>query len=251
MNSIFTRAAYGAFRFCKKHSTVILAVAATAGLGATVYTSIKAYQNIEDDVRNAGNIDNKKLGKIILKDSIVPICLGLATVSCIAGETIIDIKKEKSLTATIALVQGGFQRYREGLIELHGKEADNEVMEFISARGGYEYHYSGDVGPDQKVWWVDPISNQKILSYERQVLDGEYHFQRNFIMRGYADLNEFLTFVGMKPVEGCENLGWSSSDGYYWVDVEHTRIGEDENGIPIMRFDFIFSPDESYMEDWL
>ena len=74
------------------------------------------------------------------------------------------------------------------------------------------YHQIGLDTPDEKVIFYDEISGESITCYEREIMDAEYHLNRNFVMRGYASLNEFYEFLGLPQTERGEELGWTMSD---------------------------------------
>lgn len=243
------------YRFCKKNSVVILGVAAIAGLGATAYAVAKAVPKAQKSLEKAKEEKGEELTKVeeveaVAKDYILPAAFGVATSACIVGMILSSKNREAQLVSAYGLVSNGFQAYREKLIELKGPEVDIEVRDAL-AREHCDFHIIGLERPDEKVLWYDELSGQTIRAYEREVMDAEYHLNRNFVMRGYATLNEFYTFIGMKPTKEGECLGWSASDGYYWIDIQHRRIDNpDEGGEPMYAVEFIFSPDESWMEDW-
>ena len=76
-------------------------------------------------------------------------------------------------------------------------------------------------------------------------MDAEYHLNRNFILRGETNLNEFYEFLGLEPTDaGCE-LGWDlwSGEMYYgnsWIDFEHHLVTSD-NG-DYYRIEYPFEP---------
>mgnify|MGYP000867048717 CR=1 FL=1 len=62
-----------------------------------------------------------------------------------------------------------------------------------------------------------------------QVLQAEYHLNRNFALGGgFITLNQFYEFLGIEPVPGGDEVGWMVSDGLYWVDFDHQRTVVDD-----------------------
>lgn len=242
-------------RFLKKNSSVILMVCALVGLGATVYTVSKAVPKAQKAIKEAEEEKGEPLTrmetvKAVAPDCIVPAAICIATAGCIIAETVIDIRKEKALTAAVGLVQSGFNNYRNALIELHGEEADREVIAHM-ARTDCEFHQIGLDSPDEKVIWYDELSGKSVEAYEREIMDAEYHFNRNFVMRGYASLEELYIFLGIDPPKGSDKLGWTSSDGYMWVDFQHRLLtSTDDPGTPIYSIDFVFAPSADYLSEW-
>ena len=86
------------------------------------------------------------------------------------------------------------------------------------------------------------------MRYEREVIDAEYHFNRNFTMRGYAFLNEFYEFLGLPMTEYGRIAGWSMSSGIMWVDFEHRLIDNDDGGTACYSIDMVFPPE--VLEEW-
>lgn len=243
-------------RFIKKNSAIILAIAGVIGVGAAVYTTAKAVPKAQEKIKEAEDKKGKELDGYetfvaAAPSYILPASITVATVACIVGGAVIGRKHEKSLIAAYGLVDSSFKRYRSKLIDLHGEEADREIRDAVCRE--YCDVCLRDIDfPDGKYIWVDDISGRTIEAYERQVMEAEYHLNRNFTMRGYATLNEFYNFLGLPETEEGERIGWSMSDGYTWIDVEHRRLDNpDENGTPCYAIDFIFGPDAECLEDWV
>jgi hypothetical protein len=67
------------------------------------------------------------------------------------------------------------------------------------------------------------------------VINAEYHFNRNYAMRGSAYLNELYEFLGLEKTEAGSVLGWDClrlAEEYEacWVDFDH-RIVRLEDGL--------------------
>ena len=78
---------------------------------------------------------------------------------------------------------------------------------------------------------------------EKEVMDAEYHINRNFALRGETNLNEFYEFLGLDPTDaGCE-IGWDIySDEYafekLWIDFEHHLVVT-EDGTEYYRIEIV------------
>lgn len=146
-----------------------------------------------------------------------------------------------------ALLRNYHKEYRDKLIELHGEEADAEIRNAM-IREHCNFHPLDSDVPDGKVIFYDEISGESIMRYEREVIDAEYHFNRNFTMRGYAFLNEFYEFLGLPMTEYGRIAGWSMSSGIMWVDFEHRLIDNDDGGTACYSIDMVFPPE--VLEEW-
>lgn len=98
--------------------------------------------------------------------------------------------------------------------------------------------------------YYDEISGETFVRYEREIMDAEYHLNRNFVMRGYASLNEFYEFLGLPQTLYGDSVGWSITDGEMWIDFEHALISRDDGGEPIYMINTIIPPDADYLREW-
>ena len=113
------------------------------------------------------------------------------------------------------------------------------------------YNHIGCDVPDEKATWVEEISGESIDAYEKEIIDAEYHFNRNFTMRGYASLNELYEFLGMPQTEYGKSVGWTTSDGIFWVDFEHRIVNNGDDGGPCVYSIWpIFELSADYLEEW-
>lgn len=236
----------------KNAAPTFLTILGMSGVVGTTISGIK--QNQKACIAMKKNNDrNEQLSMVDKAVILIPIyaptfLLGLSTMTCILGANILNKKNQASLASAYALIDNSYKEYRNKLIELHGEEADIEVRDAI-ARQHCDFHKIGMDIPDKKVKFVDSVSGRYIIAYEREIMDAEYHFNRNFVLRGYASLNEFYEFLGLPSTDEGEKKGWSISYGYYWIDFEHNKV-VDKNGETYYVIDTIFPPEEDYMEDW-
>ena len=70
----------------------------------------------------------------------------------------------------------------------------------------------------------------------------EYHLNRNYILRGYAYLNEFYVFLGIEETDYGSVLGWApNDDGMYWIDFNHSKTVLDD-GLEVYIIEMPFEP---------
>lgn len=84
------------------------------------------------------------------------------------------------------------------------------------------------------------------------VIEAEYHFNRNFALRDYADLNELYSFLGLPQTEYGATVGWGryageSVYGYQWVDFVHIKEHMDD-GTEYYRISIPFGPTADYLD---
>lgn len=230
--------------FFAKNSPTILTCIGAAGMISTVIFAVKATPKAIELLEEEKKAQGEELTKVDIVLTAGPayiptIALGTATLACFFGANVLSQKQTRSLTAAYALLERTYNDYRNKLIELHGEEMDKEIRDAI-VRDHANYHVIDCDIPENKLIWYDDISGNSVSRYEREIIDAEYHLNRNFTMRGYATLNEFYEFLGMPLTEYGERMVWSMEEGYSWIDFEHRLINRDDGGTPIYSIDSAF-----------
>lgn len=240
--------------YLKRNSSTILTFLGGIGVGVTAVLvaqeTPKAIQMLEMAKEKKGS-DLTILEKtVVAVPCYAPaIATGTATIVCIFSANILNKKRQGQISSAYALLDRYHKEYRNTLIRLKGEEVDQEIRTEM-ARKHCDFHQIGLDVPDGKVIFYDEISEETIECYEREIMDAEYHLNRNFVMRGYASLNEFYEFLGLPQTDYGEEMGWSMSDGYCWIDFQHRQINQDDGGTPIYVIDMMFPPESDYMRDW-
>lgn len=240
--------------YLRRNSSTILTCIGAVGVVVTAVMSVratpKAIKLLDEATKEKGEeLTTLEVIKTAAPVYIPPVMIGASTLVCLFGANILSQKSQASLASAYALLENYHKEYRKTLIRLHGEEIDIEVRNEM-ARAHCGYHHIGLDVPDGKFIFYDEISGDSITCYEREIMDAEYHLNRNFTMRGYASYNEFRMFLGLSRVEYGEELGWTMSDGYSWIDFEHRLISQDDGGTEIYSIDMIFPPTSDYMREW-
>ena len=71
--------------------------------------------------------------------------------------------------------------------------------------------------------FYDSFSKRYFQSTIEQVIQAEYHLNRNFVLGGYVTLNQFYEFLGIAQLKETEELGWAIEDEFYWIDFNHSK----------------------------
>lgn len=251
--NVLNKVYYGAGRFIKVNAPTILSVIAVVGVIGTSVSVGKATLKASKKLQEATDAKQEPLNNVEIIATIAPIyipsiILGGSTIACILGANILNKQSQAALTSAYALANQSFKEYRNTLIELHGEEADKEIRDAIV--GKYcNYHQTGVDEPDEKLCFYEPFSKEILHMYEKEIVDAEYHLNRNFVLRGYATLNEWFKFLGLPETDYGDELAWSVCDGYSWVDFEHCMIRE-LDGSTYYRIDYPFEPDMEWKDQW-
>ena len=85
------------------------------------------------------------------------------------------------------------------------------LQERINARYGWNSEHAKPEGP---VTFYEPLSTRYFERTINEVLEAEYHLNRNFILRGEVSLNEFYEFLGLEKTDDGNKYGWSQICGF-------------------------------------
>ena len=143
--------------FLKKNSSTILTCIGAAGLVATTITAVKATPKavmlIEEAEAEKGD-ELTKLEKVkIAGPAYIPtVVLGVSTLACIFGASILNKRGQASLMSAYALVDSKYKDYRKKVNELYGDEAGTKIRSEI-AKEKYEENPIPVEGEDKRLYY--------------------------------------------------------------------------------------------------
>lgn len=229
-----------ASNFYKRHATTILTCLGGAGVVATSITAVKAtpkaLQLLEDAKKEKGE-ELTKIEKIkIAGPKYIPsILIGTGTLACIFGANIMNKRHQAALVSAYTLIDRSFKEYKQKLKELYGQETHEKIVDAIAVEKAKEVgihaeclcnscDLSGEVVCGEPVLFYEEYSNRYFESTIEQVIAAEYHLNRNFVLRGYSDLNELYDFLGLETTDYGSSVGWAVEDELYWIDFNHRKV---------------------------
>lgn len=231
--------------FVNRNGSTILTGFAGVGLVATAVLTAQATPKAMTRVKNAREEKGEELTKMEVVVAaapayIPPIATGFATLACMFGANALNKRQQASLMSAYALVDSSYKEYKKKVEELYGEGANNNVQAEIAKD---KYEESELVPDDGMKLFYDDFSGRLFESTIEKVKDAEYNLNRDLSMRGYATLNEFYEYLGLVPIDGGDELGWSAAMNfeYYWqqwIDFSHhkTPMGDDLECIIITMF---------------
>ena len=245
--------------FLKKNSATILTVAAAAGVITTSVLSAKAAIKAS---RVLAHKEDEKGEKLTFEETISavwtiyvpPVVAGMSTIACVFGANILNQRQQASLASAYALVDSSYKEYKAKLKELYGEEAHNNIVDAIAAEkcedvhvyaGGLTSAYTQEIESDAEPrLFYDEYSGRYFETTIEKVLLAEYHLNRNYILRGFARLNEFYEFLGLEPTDYGETVGWDICGAIYWIDFNHRKafIGDDNDGFECYIIEMPYYP---------
>lgn len=243
----------------KRHGSTILTVAGGVGVVLTTITAIKATPKALESLEEAKKEKNEELTTIekikIAGPKYVPtILIGTGTIACIFGANIMNTRHQAALVSAYTLVDSSFKEYKQKLKELYGEETHNNVIDAIAVEkvdrdwsiSGAYFGQSCDLANEEAcgepVLFYEEISGRYFESTIEQVLNSMYHLNRNYILRGYAYLNELYDFLGLEQNDYGSVMGWApNDDGEYWIEFNTRRTVLDD-GLEVYILELPFEP---------
>lgn len=251
-------------QFWHRNGSTILTFLGGAGVIATSLMTAKAVPKAMKLVNEAEQEKGEELTKWeiiqVAGPTYIPsILTGASTLVCIFGANHLNKHTQASLTSAYALLDQTFKRYRKEIVDLYGEEEDEEIMTTITIEKADETYihanYLGtscdlsveDQSSEHKLFY-EGYSNRFFESTIEQVMAAEYHTNRNYVLRGYAVLNELYEFLGLEDTEEGSVLGWAPlDDGMYWLDFNHKKA-ELKDGTEFYIIQMPFAPSVDYDE---
>lgn len=250
--------------FCKRHASTILTVAGGVGVVLTTVTAVKATPKaleVLEEAREKKGEDLASVEKIkIAGPKYIPTALiGTGTLVCIFGANLLNKHHQAALVSAYTLVDSSFKEYKQKLQELYGEETHNNVIDALAVEKvdrdwgvsgsyfGQSCNLANEEACGDPVLFYEENSGRYFESTIEQVLNAQYHLNRNHTLRGYVYLNEYFEFLGLETTDYGSVMGWAPTDeGEYWIEFNTRRTVLDD-GLEVYILETPFEP--SY-EPW-
>ena len=133
------------------------------------------------------------------------------------------------------MLNDAYQDYRDKLKELYGEDAHRKIMEAIAVEKADDVYIASDgfIGggsldieehnPDDNVLFYDSYSKRYFESSLNRVIQAEYYSNRDFAIGTQLSVNDFYGFLGLDPIDDGDEIGWTMSSGYSWIDFRHYK----------------------------
>lgn len=246
----------------KRGSPTILTCLGAAGVVATSVLAVKAtpkaIRRIRSDSRNNHDGDADAYTKIEAVRSAwlvyIPAAItGVSTIICIFGANALNKHQQAAITSAYALLDNAYRDYQDKLKEIYGEEAHQKILDAIAAEKAKDVYISseglcetnslsfGKPNPEDEVLFYDCFSNRYFTSTIPQVLEAEYHLNRNWTLGADICINDFYDFLGIERIKGGDVLRWFWEDGLSWIDFNHRRTVLDD-GLEVNMIDICYEP---------
>lgn len=236
----------------KKHGPLILSVLGAAGVILTAKLASDAGKKIgrleaetPDFVEYDLFYEEPQQTVSTLGLYLPTIVCGVATIGCILSSSFLSQKRQMSLIAAYAALDAKYKEIKKDYYEKHPdeymtirKKEYSESMQFMS-----ESDYD-------ELLYYDEYGNRWFKRRPLEMMNAAYQFNRLFILKGYANLNDYYALVGLEPTVEGATIGWSeyNDDGYSWVDIVMRYIEIDDDDAPgYYQIEFPFEPSIDYL----
>ena len=236
----------------KKHGPLILSVLGAAGVILTAKLASDAGKKLgrleaetPDFVEYDLFYEEPQQTVSTLGLYLPTIVCGVATIGCILSSSFLSQKRQMSLIAAYAALDAKYKEIKKDYYEKHPdeymtirKKEYSESMQFMS-----ESDYD-------ELLYYDEYGNRWFKRRPLEMMNAAYQFNRQFILKGYANLNDYYALVGLEPTVEGATIGWSeyNDDGYSWVDVVHRYVETEDDDMPgYYQVEFPFEPSIDYL----
>lgn len=250
-------------------SSTVLSCIAALGVIVTAVTvgkaTPKALDKIKADSRRNHDGDpyaytNKEAIQSAWKFYIPSVVAGTTTIVCIFGANVLTRRQQAAISSAYGLLNSSYQEYKDKLKELYGEEAHQKIIDALLLKKAEDIYISssGVLGgsslsfeerdPDSVRLFYDSFSKRYFESSVPQVLEAEYHLNRNRSLGMEVSVNDFYEFLGIDLIDGGDELRWFWSDEIGWIDFSHRKTVLDD-GLEVYIIDFVWFPRLSSDDD--
>lgn len=257
--------AHHAKSFFSKNASTILTIVGGVGVVGTAVLAVtatpKALVLVEEArVEKGEELTTWETIKATAPVYIPAVAAGAGTLACIFGANVLNKRSQAVVMSAYALINETHNQYKNKLKELYGEEAHNKVVDAIMVEKAEEVTVSNynltsycDLsivdGTSEPRLFYDEFSNRVFETTVEQVMNAEYHINRNFVLKGYVTLNEFYEFLGLEPTEYGSTVGWSVDDEMYWIDFNHRKTLLDDDTLEVYIIEAPYGPTVEALTD--
>lgn len=232
-------------RIWAKNNKVILNSLGTFSFGASIYLTHRTATKLSELKSQKQELDPKDYIK-----NYAPVVIAcVSTLCCFYGASVLSDKQARSLASAYGLLENGYKKYRNEVINRYGEEVDKDIRDAIAIHCSDYHQWNLDV-PDNKVIWYDDFSGNSICRYEREIIDAEYHINRNLALGMDMTLNDYYKMFGFPQIPAGEELYFVLGPDYAFLDFYHDLVNRDDGGTPIYTITPMFPPEpEQYWKE--
>lgn len=186
-------------KFVKRNSTTIMTICGCVGFIATIIFAVQATPKARELMNEAEMKKGDELTKVEIVTVAAPAyskaaVAGISTVTLVLGANFLSRKQKASMIGAYTALQKLYNGHRDKVGELFGADA-NDIIDREIIRDKKEEYKTDELG-EKEFWFYIPDFDVRFKSTEKQVILGEYHFNRNYILRGYVPTSIMECVIG-------------------------------------------------------
>lgn len=218
----------------KKHSSVILAVGAGAGVLTTAYLSARAgYQTAQALENEDPHANNAARARLVWRLYIPAGLSAAVTVVCIAGSKRVDGAKSLAAQTALAVSQQAYSEYRDQVVAEFGDRKDKAIAARVAESRVTERPPVAIVAGSGEVICCELFTGRYFQSDMQALAKAVNEINAKLNRHDYATLDDFYYEVGLEFTKVSGHTGWDSSK---LLELEFSSILHD--GKPVLAFDY-------------
>ena len=240
----------------KKNAPLILTTLGVGGMIFGTIEAVKATPKAEKHIEESKAETRMEKIKATWKDYAPAVAIHSVSAICLFSGTVLSNKSQTAITGAYALLAKADDAYKQKVKDIYGIDAHNQIVNEIRAQEADDISITvptfatviGDKLDDINELvhtFYEPYSKTYFNSTFKKVLNAQYHFNRNFCLRGYASMDEYLDFLGITPErkEDYTIIGWNGYEDICWVDFHNYQTVDKQTGQIIYILDPVFNPE--------
>ncbi len=222
-------------RFLGKHSPEILTGVGIAGMVTSTVLAVKATPKALELIEEAKTHKNEELPvktviKVAWKPYIPAVTLGVASISCIIGGSVVNAKRNAALATAYAISEKALIRYKDKVIETIGENKEKHIREQIAQDDINEKPVSNSsiiITQKGNTLIRDSISGRDFRSDLDTIRKVVNELNREMLTQNYVSLNDFYSALNLEPTSTSGYLGWNIDDGLIEIDFDTCLAGDE------------------------
>ena len=221
-------------------STSVLAVRATPKAVRIIETAA-AFDAVAGDPIVISDYDKVEVVKLVWKEYIPAVAMGLATIGCIVGANTINAKRIAAVAGAYSIAESALKEYRSKVVEVLGEKQDSDIRDSIAK--------------DRLT--KNPLNNREVIVLGSgdtmcyDVMSGRYFkcaidtlrytqnkMNHQLINEDWVSLNTFYGELGLDPIKMGDDIGWRADN---LIELQFSSQLSDD-GTPCLVLDYATMP---------
>ena len=203
--------------------TLLSAAGVVASVGTAIYATVKATRIVRVREEEQGfDLTKTEIIKETWKCYIPPTIIATATIIGIFGNDRLNTKTQASLISAYAMAEQAYKKYRESANDIFGEDTDDKVFQNIYEKGK-ETLDEDDIIRVKGVKEDDPDAILLYDFWSERYFTSTWNLMDKAIYKSKArmyqkkkglTLNDYYKFIGLKPVDGGDIIGWDDPNDF-------------------------------------